>query len=167
MTDGSGAAKPLSLSVEFPRWAKGRPGRVTRGPLTSSLAKLSCRQHRAPETLGRVGEKVGLSPSLLVCKNSCGKERERTPSPRGPKNTKGKDDISDMAVMGQTSGVLGWWGGPIMIRKHEDSNSQCTNPRVVNQTYCRNQSQSPGNFVLCFLSKEPRHLGALVCPSVE
>lgn len=41
--------------MEFPRWAEGKPGRVTRGPLTRSLAKLSCPQHRARETAGRVG----------------------------------------------------------------------------------------------------------------
>lgn len=114
MTDGSGAAKRSQPFSGISQMGQGEARAGHQGPFNEFISQIILPAARTPETVGRVGEKVGLSPSLLVCKNSCGKERERTSSPKGPRNTKGKDGISDVTYAPDQR------GGGVVGRNHND-----------------------------------------------
>lgn len=64
-TDGA-AQDPLQPFTGISQMGRGEARRVTRGRLTSSLAKLSCPPHRAPETAGRQRAPAVLTPGLEV-----------------------------------------------------------------------------------------------------
>ena len=64
-TDGA-AQNPLQPFSGISQMGRGEARRVTRGRLTSSLAKLSCPPHRAPETAGRQRAPAVLTPGLEV-----------------------------------------------------------------------------------------------------